>query len=310
MSADLRLASVLIVFLIFSSCSKDDSKNAMGRVPPLQKPGPAQPPRSPNPNAHCIPESDLVKTTVEKSNGIVGGERIYPGNADAKRVVLLFDTKGAICTATPIARDVLLTAAHCAQGLVKNYLAIFHTALSCESGFDARDVAMVSSVNEMVVHEAYIDNAPANELVGDLALIFLKKDIPVEYPIYKLAKPAQMTLENSIYFFGYGAIGYQMGSSGMLRKTELPSSKYTIDQTQKKVLLDQTSGHGVCSGDSGGPGLVSIDGELQILAVNSYVSSSPLSSDACKGNATLVLTDSYRDWIAVKLAARNRYLRQ
>ena len=316
MSAELRFASVLIVLLIVSSCSKseDSVRSVIGKVPPLSGPDRLDPNPAPveNPKAACIPQKDLLSSSSDAfaQNGIVGGERIYQNEPDSTRVVILLNTEGSICTAAPIARDVLLTAAHCAQSKAGKYIVGFYTSISCESGFDAKNPDITAKVNELVVNESYIDSAPPSQFVGDLALVFLNKDIPANYPIYKLAIPENLTPKNNLFFFGYGAIGFSKKNSGVLRKTELFSEEYEVKRAARKVVINQQRGHGVCSGDSGGPGLVELDGELQILGVNSYVSSVETNDDACKGNATLVLTDSYRDWIEVKMAARNRFLRK
>lgn len=310
MSVDLRIASLLIVLLIFSSCSNSSNErvdNNLNLNPGRQT--------NPNPSGQvCFPEVSLMRRefspTNSALNGIVGGDRVLQTAIDANRVVMLFDTDGAICTAIPIAPDVLLTAAHCTQGNLKKYLAVFYTSLSCESGFDARNTKVVTTVKEFIIHEDYIDSASITEMKGDLALVFLTKDIPANYPIYRIANPNSVNSSNTLKFFGYGAVGYQLRGSGMLRRTELPSTHYRIDQENLKVHVDQSIGRGVCSGDSGGPGFVEINGELQVLGVNSYVSTTDASKDACKDSAVMVLVDSYRDWIELKLAARNRYLKQ
>ncbi len=317
MSADLRIVSLLILLLILSSCSLNsdtvkanlNSPQDGGQQNLPERPGPNS---KSNPNTNtCFPEKSLVQTTqTESLNAIVGGDRVYQSEPDANRVVLLFNTEGAICTAAPIARDVLLTAAHCALSTIEKYVVVYYSSLTCESGFDITNLQMVGLVKELVVHEAYSDSAPASQLKGDLALVFLSKDIPVNYPIYRIADPNLVNSSNFLKLYGYGSVGYGKRGSGIMRKTELPAVSYKIDRTDQKVYVDQSAGNGVCSGDSGGPGLVDINGEFQILGVNSYVSSTNPNEDACKDSAALVLVDSYRDWIEIKMAARNRYLKQ
>ena len=87
------------------------------------------------------------------------------------------------------------------------------------------------------------------------------------------------------------------------------NGRFEIDHSVQEVRIDQTYGRGVCSGDSGGPGLVYLDGEYQILGVNSYVSGSR-GSDYCMNEGNLALADHYLSWIENKMAARGRSLRK
>jgi hypothetical protein len=255
----------------------------------------------------CIPEKSLL------SPGIVGGQPLKPTDLDAKTVVMLNieDSEGLhICTASPISPNVLLTAAHCIEGDVENAFVTLYTSLACESGFDSR--VNTAEVAEFVVHEDFdlaLSETSPSEMKGDVALVFLKKNLPFGYPIYKIANPVQVTFENQIYFYGYGAVGYEKKGSGILRKTQLPRSSFTILEDEKKVSVDQSKGTGICTGDSGGPGLVQIDGELQILGINSYVARNLAKEDLCQGKSSLVLAESYRAWIENKLAQHGQILR-
>jgi secreted trypsin-like serine protease len=283
----LRLAAVILLLLFFSSCTNQSSSKAP--VGPVSPEG-------------CFPETELNQP------GIVGGDRVYQTDADAKRVVLLF-VDGAICTASPIAEDVLITAAHCVMGSAKKSFVAFYSSISCESGFNVKNSSQTSGVREFIYNESYDDRVSPSAMVGDIALVFLNKKIPDGYPIYKIANPFDVDQHKPIQFFGYGNIGLKKGGRGILRKTSVSGANFEIDRVERKVKIDQSGGHGICSGDSGGPGLVEIDNELEILGINSYVTPDG-NVDACRGKASLVLADSYRDWIEKKLASRGRHLKQ
>lgn len=253
----------------------------------------------------CIPASDLL------SRGIVGGNLVNQQDIDAKRVVMLYsssvDDKGELCTAAPIAADVLLTAAHCVNGPAAKAWVGYYTSISCESGFKISENSM--PVSEMVVNPQYDTKvSQVDERTGDVALVFLKYAIPQGYPIYKIAHPSSVTSTSEIYFWGYGDIGYNQGGAGFLRKTQFTRAEYQIDEAKKLVVVDQSQGKGVCSGDSGGPGLINVNGDLEILGVNSYVDGSD-EAHLCQKNGFLALADSYRDWIEQEMAARNRHLK-
>lgn len=289
----LKSFAVLLAVVGLVGCSNDSSSNE--KVKGLDGP------------QTCIPESQLL------NQGIVGGSRINPEDSDSKIVMMLNIPKGkelGICTAAAIAPDVLLTAGHCIDGDLSNAFVTLHTGLSCESGFDIR--SSVTGVSSFVVHEKFdlnLSEDHADQTIGDIALVFLNESLPSNYPIYKIADPLKLNLSDRIYLYGYGTIGYDKSGAGLLRKTDLSLSKITLDRNEKKVFIDQSSGAGLCTGDSGGPGLVQIEGELQILGINSYVSGAT-GSDICQGIAGLVLADSYRDWIENKMLARGRSLRK
>ena len=253
----------------------------------------------------CVPQSSL--------QGIVGGQVVGKYDTDANKVVMLLSGSGRkveLCTAAPIAPDVLLTAAHCIVATADQTRAFVTTSATCESGFNRLEQGI--QVASIVVHENYsdIENLPLNTPnKSDLALVFLKKSLPKEFPIYKIAKPAKSEELGTLYFFGYGAVSLNKRSSGILRKTEVSPWAYNVDLHLQEVSVDQRYGHGVCSGDSGGPGLVMLNGELQILGVNSYVSGSG-DTDYCMNRGNLALVDYYSPWIENKMAARGRTLRK
>jgi secreted trypsin-like serine protease len=256
-----------------------------------------------NPAGACIPEANL--------EGIVGGEKVGQYDYDANKVVMLLSESSdgvELCTAAPIAPDVLLTAAHCITASASNTKAFATTSATCESGFDRLSQGIVAEA--VVVNENYVgvENSSLSSVKSDVALVFLKSSLPNYYPVYKIAD-SQKQISSKLYLYGYGAVSMKKRSSGILRKTEVQEGLFEIDHSVQEVRIDQTYGRGVCSGDSGGPGLVYINGEYQILGVNSYVSGSR-GSDYCMNEGNLALADHYLSWIENKMAARGRSLRK
>ncbi|MFZ3230776.1 MAG: S1 family peptidase [Pseudobdellovibrio sp.] len=269
-------------FFIFCGCSKPSDSSVP--IPTMDE------------SKTCIPEANLMAANI------VGGTRVAEGDSDSKKVMMLY-SEGELCTASAIAPRVLLTAAHCVQGAVTKSFAAFHISLSCESGFDAR--ANSIEVEEFVVHSGYDKMKEASP--NDIALVFLKDNIPAGYPIYKIADSNLVSSKNDLYFWGYGNINYKKGGAGILRKTQISGTDYKVDSLNKVVQVTQSNGHGVCNGDSGGPGLVNQDGELQILGVNSYVKGR--ADSLCNGEAFLTLADSFKSWISAVLKTKNEKLR-
>ncbi len=283
--------NVITAIVFLTSCNSSSSSSAQIKNPE---------------NGTCATEESLL-------NGIVGGNRIQQSDYDSKYVMMLNAFEGEklhICTAAAIASDVLLTAAHCITNSAEDSFVTLYSGLSCESGFDLRKNTV--KVSRFVVNEEFDQNLvahKASKLKGDLALVFLKEDLPSDYPVYKIADPKKIS-KSALYFYGYGSVGYDKKGAGLLRKTQVSSLMYEILEDDKKIAVDQSNGAGVCTGDSGGPGLVNIDGELQILGVNSYVSNGDDQGDLCRNKSSLVLVDSYRGWIEKKMNQSGRDLRK
>lgn len=251
--------------------------------------------RSPRANQNsvkrtCIPESELLAANI------VGGQVVQQTDYDAK-LVLMVISDGQLCTAAPIAKNMILTAAHCISKNRTNTFAAFYSSLSCESGFNRNNNAL--AVKEVFIHEAFNSQASPDQMEGDLAILKLESNIPEGYPVYNLADPAQMPSDSELFIYGYGKTGSQASGSGILRKISMNSDDYKVMLSQKKVRLSQFNGAGICQGDSGGPSLVKIGQELQILGVSSYVVGD--AHDVCSKEAFQTLAYSYLEWIKSKL---------
>ena len=274
-----------VSFLLLNSCSKK-SDDVIAKV---------------ETNQTCIPEAKLL------AKGIVGGKRVNPTDKDSTAVAMVLsigEEEFGTCTASLISPKVLLTAAHCIKASVDKTLVIFHTAISCESGFDSTKNS--KRVSKITIHKDYIPTIPSTETTigkegtDDIALIILTEPAPENYAIYKIADPLEVK-DSRIYFYGYGVTGSNDGGSGILRKTSFSNDLFYVEKENNKIRLKQNSGTGICFGDSGGPGLVNINGEAQILGVNSFVQGPD--DDSCNGTATLALAEAYKGWIKSSLKA-------
>ena len=240
----------------------------------------------------CVPESELL------AGGIVGGQVVEQTNDDSKTVMMLV-SNGQMCTAVAIGKRIILTAAHCIAGNKMNTFVSFYSSVSCESGYNKN--LYTQGISEAFVHPEYDAALVPEKMVGDVAIVVLENDIPSGYIIYKIADPDKIHPASDMYFYGYGKTGSNAGGAGILRKTIIPSSKFEIDLNSKKIKVNQSTGTGICQGDSGGPAFVnSVDGERQILGINSYVMGPE--NDICSNFSYQTLVNSYREWIVSKMA--------
>lgn len=259
----------------------------------------------------CYSESEML------SAGIVGGTRVLEGQSDDKNVVVIYTQKpgaptGQLCTATALTPRVLLTAGHCVSPGDAFTIMFTKPSLSCESGF--RSSVDQIRARKVIRHEGYKPEDKSNPeyVENDIALVFLEESLPSNYPTYKIADPSDLekASDKDLYFWGFGVVRYGADkSSGLLRKTQISSMDYEIIKSRKKIHVDQDKGHGVCEGDSGGPALVRIKGEYQILGVNSYVGAGP-ETPMCNGESYLALANSYKSWISNRLKENYERLKE
>ncbi len=273
--------SFVMLTAMLSSCNNSSSSST---------------PVTPEVERNCVPESELNQA------GIVGGEKVSIYDTDSKKVVMLYgrvdDEHSSICTATAIAPNVLLTAAHCIQ---KSNFAIFHIALSCESGFTPQKY--LAETITAIKNKKWLENGKGlSNTANDVAIVILKHDIPSSYRVMKIADPSKIDYsQGKIRFLGYGVVDYEAGGSGILRKTSIDITDVKTDIANNIVEIDQSHGHGVCSGDSGGPSFVMVGNQEQILGVNSIVRASAEGRE-CTDGAAQTLAAGHIDWIKSELA--------
>lgn len=277
----------LLKILLFSSAvllSACNSGSSSGQRDPLIK--------KTDSKRTCVPESELL------AGGIVGGQIVEQNDGDSKMVMMLV-SNGQMCTAVAIGKRVLLTAAHCIAGNKTNTFVSFYSSVSCESGFNKN--LNTQGISETFVHPAYDPASTPEDMTGDIALVVLENDVPEGYTIYKIVDPEKIHQASEMYLYGYGKTGSNAGGAGMLRKTILSSTSFDIDLNAKKIKVNQAGGNGICQGDSGGPSFVNnIDGEKQILGINSYVMGPE--GDICSKYSYQTLVNFYREWITEKTA--------
>lgn len=231
------------------------------------------------------------------ATNLVGGTQVQVGDADQKMAVLVLGSSEnsiEFCTANAIGRRVLLTAAHCISPDVATYAIALYPSITCASGFRAQ--RNMVSVQAVVRNKNYDDSIAIEDRRDDIGLIFLKEDLPADYPIFKIANPADIN-GSDMYLYGYGKTGEKLGGVGTLRRAVLPNSAITVRPESKLIQLNQQSGVGICQGDSGGAGFVKIGDEMQILGINSSVERVGGGTDLCSGYGYQTTAYEYKDWI-------------
>ncbi len=209
-----------------------------------------------------------------------------------RSVVMILGSYGTACTATAIAHDLLLTAAHCVQ-----------------PGADYKLVDSAPGREPVLKDFARIDRDPQFDLkrlfahlaTADVALIKLAATLPPRIPPLPLAGDgASVAVGDSLVVAGYGVTVRGDGrTGGTVRAATLVVTG--VPGTLQIRLFDpntkgQSPGLGACAGDSGAPALRDTAGKLAIIGVVSW-STGPKLSAGCGGLTGITPLVRYRAWI-------------
>lgn len=281
----MKLLWLLLLSLFFAfSCQKEKSRT---ESPPVQQ------------------DSGGDCEAIQLSENIIGGNRVLATDADAKSTAMIISTEKTtgdafVCTATPITSRTLVTAAHCLDRAAK-VTAVFYVDLLCSSGFRfSRDTVRAI---DFKFHPNYDPNV-MNSSNPDIGLVHLGSDVKEGYPIYSISKTPEL-LESDLLLYGYGITSSNGSDSTILRKVSLNRSEYGF--AESSIIISNNGVRGICLGDSGGPGFVKNNNQLQIATVNSF-GYGPR-NDVCGGRSSLILVYPFLSWVESTLADWGEVLR-
>ncbi|MFH2005534.1 MAG: trypsin-like serine protease [bacterium] len=238
--------------------------------------------------AGCTPGEEQPRTHTT-------GRAIFGGTADTSQahmavVGLTYGPgSGSFCSGTLISSNVVLTAAHCLQGVNPNQIEVYFGNNVYQSG----DYRSVSAAEQN-------SNYNPGSMEGDIGLIRLSSSAPSSVtPIPALPATSGLTsadVGTSVDFSGFGVD--ENWNDGIKLHVSLPISYVCAGPSSCQGYIapysfayDQSAPSGPCSGDSGGPAFILRGGTEYVAGVTSY------GDPNCTDYGVSTTVSAYMTWI-------------
>lgn len=237
---------------------------------------------------------------------IIGGERLPPADPIAQTTVALYvknqgtDDYSFNCSASIIASEFVLTAAHCLTRRNENKSFVprnfqdvrISFAVAASTPDHARETEL-ASIKQFVIHPNY---SMDGLFLNDIAIIQLSKSIPPGHALAALDILDHLSLlkaDAEVTIAGYGDTEYKtVIGYGTLFKVNVPIKQGPDENND--VLLNISRAKGACYGDSGGPAFLNIDGVPTVWGILSYFDSEPLD---CSHDVKYLSVAPYLAWL-------------
>jgi secreted trypsin-like serine protease len=229
----------------------------------------------------------LFPLTVATASALVGGAPPVQGSHAA---VMIVGSRGNSCTGIAIARDLVLTAAHCVpQGA--DYKLV---------QFDAQRQPQLRDTQSIARHPQFSQKTfDAHRATADVALIKVANatsgaPAPVHGARLKIAPGDSLTV------LGYGLTRSGDGKSGGTLRSATLTVTGQPGNLQIRLMDDaarnQRPGLGACTGDSGAPVFRDIGGRMMVVGVVSW-STAAGNEAGCGGLTGVTPLSLYYPWI-------------
>jgi S1-C subfamily serine protease len=204
----------------------------------------------------------------------------------ARPLVMVVDPRGDLCTGTALARDLVLTAAHCVAGKLDYQVKTFQAGQTI-------------SVRSIALHPRFdLASYAASRATADLAL--LKLSVPLNDLILPatLAPARRVAVSETLTIAGFGvtaagtARGLGIPRMATLAVTGKPGSLQI--RLYDLAMRNQRIGLGACTGDSGAPAFE--PATEAVIGVVSW-STAPGDQEGCGGLTGVTPLLLYREWI-------------
>lgn len=227
--------------------------------------------------------------------GLVGGAQLAQGNI-ARQVVMIRDVRSRYCTGTVLARDIVLTAAHCVWET---------TGLTVFGGADT-GATEGHNVVAVVPHPQYDARSYAeSQATVDLALLKLESPLPEPGPVIMRGRVPFPGERFIIAGFGVTASGSSARVGTLQTATLIAVGEPSSLQLRLADPASQdgaVAGLGSCYGDSGGPVFEWNRGRFVLIGLLSW-SNGPNMAAGCGGFTGVTPLPRHRGWVVTTARA-------
>jgi len=231
----------------------------------------------------------LLVSFVTPAAALVGGAQPVAGPQAA---VMIVGSRGNSCTGIAIARDLVLTAAHCVPPGADYKLV----------EFDAQRQPRLRDTQSIARHPQFSQKAfDSHRATADVALIKFSAPVGSGAPAPVHSERLSFTPNDRFTVLGYGLTQIGNGKSGgTLRSAQLlvTGQPGTLQiRLMDPATRNERPGLGACTGDSGGPVLRDVDGQRKVIGVVSW-STAAGNEAGCGGLTGVTPLSLYYPWIA------------
>ena len=229
-----------------------------------------------------------VLALTQPAFAMVGGGSA-PSPAVANAIVTIVGSHGTSCTGTLIARDIILTAAHCiAPGTTYKMV-----------DYKSKPPRLLDIKRDAAHPQFNMQSLLAHRATADVALLQLASPLPTQ-PATLGGALMPVAVGQRLTVVGMGVAVRGDGRSGGVARAASLSVTGRPGTLQIRLVDPSTNntraGLGACTGDSGAPAFLDSNGGSVIIGVVSW-STGPNNASGCGGLTGVTPLALYRDWI-------------